>query len=74
MYGDAHRMPTVAYAGIDLAFARDKLLPIAVCVRAGTRLQPLPLRRFRAVALPRGSTIWAVRPSAFPEETIACSS
>lgn len=47
--------PTVAYAGIDVAFAKNKLLPIAVCIRVGTGLQPLPLRGFGDVRPPRGS-------------------
>jgi hypothetical protein len=37
--------PLHAYAGIDVAFARGKRLPIVVCIPQGGRLQPLPLRR-----------------------------
>jgi hypothetical protein len=35
---------TEAYAGIDVAFAKQKRLPIAVCVLRGAALEPLPLR------------------------------
>lgn len=33
-----------AYAGIDVAFAKRKRLPVVVCVRRGGVLDPLPLR------------------------------
>src|SRR5579862_8035912 len=33
-----------AYAGIDVAFAKNKRLPLVVCVRRQARLKPLPLR------------------------------
>ena len=48
---DAARRP--AYVGVDVAFAKDKYLPIAVCVRQEGRLTPLPLKG-RPV-WPRGS-------------------
>lgn len=44
-----------AYAGIDLAFAKKKLLPIAVCVWRNGVLEPLPLRSSTAPLPPQGS-------------------
>ncbi len=43
-----------AYAGIDLAFAKDKLLPISVCVIREGRLEPLHLRSKIPTRPPRG--------------------
>jgi hypothetical protein len=37
-----------AYAGIDVAFAKGKRLPVVVCCRQGSRLEPLPLRAAKA--------------------------
>jgi predicted nuclease with RNAse H fold len=48
-------MPTTAYCGIDLAFAKRKTLPVAVCVRDGTRVRPLSLRSVPHLAPPRGA-------------------
>jgi len=39
---------TEAYAGIDVAFAKRKRLPVVVCTLAHGQLQPLPLRRITA--------------------------
>src|SRR5690349_11245369 len=36
------------YAGIDVAFAKNKRLPVAVVVRSGAGLEPLALRRSHA--------------------------
>jgi hypothetical protein len=44
---------TPSYAGIDVAFAKMKYLPVAVCVRDGSRFVPLPLRQDEARP-PRG--------------------
>ncbi len=38
------RLLETAYAGIDVACAKRKALPISVCVQQGGRLTPLPLR------------------------------
>lgn len=38
-------MQKEAYAGVDLAFAKTKRLPVVVCVSQDSRLEPLPLRR-----------------------------
>ena len=43
-----------AYAGIDVAFAKKKHLPVSVCIRQDGRLTPVPLRG-GPVAPPRGS-------------------
>ena len=43
-----------AFAGIDVAFAKGKRLPVVVCVREGVRLVPLLLRDFREALPPRG--------------------
>jgi hypothetical protein len=43
-----------AFAGIDVAFARGKALPVSVCVRRAGRLEPLGLRDRRAPQPPRG--------------------
>lgn len=37
-----------AYAGIDVAFAKNKRLPVAVVVRSGAGVEPLSLRRAHA--------------------------
>ncbi len=42
-----------AYAGIDVAVARSKRLPVCVCVQRWGALQPLPLRTLRFLP-PRG--------------------
>jgi predicted nuclease with RNAse H fold len=47
-------MTLAAFAGIDVAFAKGKRLPIVVCVREGSRLVPLLLRDFREALPPRG--------------------
>jgi hypothetical protein len=38
-----------AYAGIDVAFAKKKRLPVAVVVKRGAALEPLPLRSAKAL-------------------------
>lgn len=43
-----------AFAGIDVAFAKRKVLPIVVCVRNKTILEPLPLHAVEGIAPPRG--------------------
>jgi hypothetical protein len=43
-----------AFAGIDVAFAKRKYLPISVCVWHNRKLMPLPLRAKQAPAPPRG--------------------
>jgi hypothetical protein len=43
-----------AFAGIDVAFARGKALPVSVCVRRSNRLEPLRLRDRSAPVPPRG--------------------
>ena len=48
-------MPIPAFCGIDVAFAKKKTLPIAVCVRDGAHLRPLPLRSHATLRPPRGS-------------------
>jgi hypothetical protein len=45
---------TDAFAGIDVAFARGKPLPISVCLRRGRTLEPLWLRHRSAPQPPRG--------------------
>ena len=47
-------MTTKAFAGIDVAFAKNKRLPVVVCVREGEQLIPRPLREFREALPPRG--------------------
>jgi hypothetical protein len=47
-------MTIEAFAGIDVAFARGKALPVSVCIRRGGRLEPLRLRDSRAPEPPRG--------------------
>jgi hypothetical protein len=44
-----------AYAGIDVAFAKGKALPVAVCVLRDGRLEPLPIRDAQAPRPPRGA-------------------
>ena len=44
-----------AYAGIDVAFAKKKFLPVSVCVWRDGVLEPLPLRSKSAPIPPRGS-------------------
>jgi hypothetical protein len=43
-----------AFAGIDVAFAKRKYLPISVCVCRNGNLQPLHLRSLNTLAPPRG--------------------
>src|SRR5687768_10808566 len=43
-----------AFAGIDVAFAKGKRLPVVVSVREGSRLVPLALRDLREALPPRG--------------------
>lgn len=43
-----------AFAGIDVAFAKRKVLPIVVCVRKKTILEPLPLHAVEGISPPRG--------------------
>lgn len=50
MFG--HRM-TKAFAGIDVAFAKRKLLPVSVCQWIEDRFVPLPLRNAKSIP-PRG--------------------
>lgn len=47
--GKRHDSPEEAFAGIDVAIARGKRLPVCVCVRRGDTLQPLPLKSLRAL-------------------------
>jgi hypothetical protein len=42
------------FAGIDVAFAKKKYLPISVCVYCNGNLQPLPLRCQKTLVPPRG--------------------
>ncbi len=44
-----------AYAGIDVAFAKKKRLPLVVCTVEEGRLVPLPLRRAKGLVPPQGS-------------------
>jgi hypothetical protein len=68
-------MSTPAYAGIDVAIARHKRLPLSLAVIDQGRLIPLPLRRFKGLAPPRGGgNAWVLDPAAvrgFAEETAA---
>jgi predicted nuclease with RNAse H fold len=68
-------MSTPAYAGIDVAIARGKRLPLCLAVLEEGRLVPLPLRRLRQPAPPRGGgNVWVLEPQAvraFAEETAA---
>jgi hypothetical protein len=43
-----------AFAGIDVAVAKQKPLPVVVCVREGATLLPLPLRAAKTIMPPRG--------------------
>lgn len=43
-----------AWAGIDVAFAKRKRLPVSVCIRDGKRLIPLPVANRDAPVPPRG--------------------
>lgn len=47
-------MPRPAFVGVDVAFARDKVLPISICFWDGGRLVPIPLRQLHVLP-PRGS-------------------
>jgi|SRR5215203_1377095 len=66
--------PAEAYAGIDLAFAKRKPLPVVVCVRRGGRLEPLSLRPAAAPQPPRGQgnvkTLDSAVLAGFAEETV----
>lgn len=44
-----------AFCGIDVAFAKQKLLPVCVCVQRSGALEPLPLRGASRFAPPRGA-------------------
>jgi hypothetical protein len=44
-----------AFAGIDVAYAKRKRLPVCVCVREGERITPLPLATATALRPPAGS-------------------
>lgn len=44
-----------AFVGIDVAFAKGKLLPICVCTWEGARLIPIPIRRADLPDIPRGA-------------------
>lgn len=63
-----------AYAGIDVAFAKGKRLPVAVCICHSGRLEPLPLRRLTDKP-PKGAgnakAIDIVTVERFAEETAA---
>jgi predicted nuclease with RNAse H fold len=48
-------MSISAYCGIDVAFAKKKTLPVAVCIRHGAYLRPLALRSQSGLRPPRGS-------------------
>jgi len=64
----------LSYAGIDVAFAKGKHLPIVVCRVAGGVVEPLPLRRAAATP-PRGQgnalALHAGVREAFAEKTVA---
>lgn len=66
-------MTAPAYAGIDVAIARSKRLPLCVGVVDRGRLVPLPLRRRKGLAPPRGGgNAWVLDADAvrvFAEET-----
>ena len=63
-----------AYAGIDVAFAKNKRLPVVVTVRSGSGLEPLPLRS-ASVKPPAGrgnvGTLDNEAVRAFAEQTVA---
>jgi hypothetical protein len=46
--------PADAFAGIDVACAKSKRLPVCVCVRRGPVLQPLALRQYAVPRPPYG--------------------
>jgi hypothetical protein len=48
-------MPSPAFCGIDVAFAKKKTLPIAVGVRDGAYIRPIALRSHPTLRPPRGS-------------------
>lgn len=62
-----------AYAGIDVAFAKGKVLPISVCVMREGRLEPLELRSKVPTRPPRGqgnpNALDPVVVEAFADET-----
>ena len=47
-------MTTNAWVGIDVACAKGKYLPIAICTRQSGRLVPLKLKELSDLAPPRG--------------------
>lgn len=52
----SHMLPiSTAYCGIDVAFAKRKTLPVAVCIDQESGLKPLPLRDNALPKPPRGS-------------------
>jgi len=65
--------PVPAYCGIDVAFAKRKALPVAICTRSNGRLSPLRLRSRELRSPPRGAGNRAALDSAaltaFAEET-----
>lgn len=68
-------MPDQAFAGIDVAFAKRKTLPLCVACWIGNQLTPLDLRSDGVPPIPRGSGNRAsLDPSAvvaFAEQTVA---
>lgn len=50
---EIQKTSTRAYAGIDVAVAKNKRLPVSVCVRREGRVEPLPLRRRDAPLPPK---------------------
>lgn len=64
-----------AFAGIDVAFAKRKTLPLCVVRWIGNRLTPLDLRREGVPPLPRGSgnraSLDTATVAAFAEQTVA---
>lgn len=66
--------PTPAYAGIDVAFAKRKRLPVSVCTLEAGRLTPLPLRDCAFPPPPAGrGNVAALKPdvvSAFAHEAL----
>lgn len=43
-----------AFVGIDVAFAKGKVLPLCVCTREGGRLTPFPIHQSVLPGIPRG--------------------
>lgn len=67
-------MTIVAYAGIDVAFAKDKKLPVCVCRAGGNRLEPIALAAAQFPLPPIGqgnaATIDHKRVQAFARRTL----